>query len=418
MKKVYSSILLVALMTIATVAQLSAQGITSPYSKFGYGLLGDGATGIQRSMGGVGYAMQNGKLVNAMNPASYAATDSLTFLFDMGLDLTQSWSQDGDERGTSFGGGLDYITMQFPISKNMGASVGVIPFSAVGYNYGKTIDNGADQRSGDGGINQLYLGYGIRPIGGLSVGFNVSYVFGTTVNSTYAYSSGASTTTLFERIVQVRDWGLQFGAQYTHRINRKNVATIGAVYSPGKSLHGNTWGTYYDSQDKTLTSTDTISMGGKYDIPSTYGLGASYTYNNRLTVEVDFTYQPWRNAKFTPLPSFDTEGTNLNFNDRWKVAAGVAYQPNPRGSYLKRTTYRMGAYYNHDYMNIGGNGVRDYGASLGVSLPVPGGKTLVNIGVEYKRRTSSPTVLVKEDYLNITLGVTFNEMWFWQNKIR
>ena len=70
MKKVYSSILLVALLAIPTVAHLPAQAITSPYSKFGYGLLGDGATGIQRSMGGVGYAMQNGRLVNAMNPAS------------------------------------------------------------------------------------------------------------------------------------------------------------------------------------------------------------------------------------------------------------------------------------------------------------------------------------------------------------
>ena len=405
-------------MAIATVAQLSAQGITSPYSKFGYGLLGDGATGIQRSMGGVGYAMQNGRLVNAMNPASYAATDSLTFLFDMGLDLSQSWSQDGDERGNAFGGGLDYITMQFPISKNMGASVGVIPFSAVGYNYGKSIDNGSDQRVGDGGINQLYVGYGIRPIAGLSVGFNASYVFGSTVNSTYAFSSGAGSTTLFERIVQVRDWGLQFGAQYTYQFSRRNRATIGLVYGLGKSLHGDTWGTYYDTQDQEVVSTDTISMGGKYTIPATYGVGLSYTWNNKLTAEVDVTYQQWTKAKFTPLPSFDLDGTTLDFNDRLRVGFGVSYQPDDRGSDGKRITYRAGAYYNRDYMNIRGNQVRDYGVGVGVSLPVPAGKTFVNLGVEYKHRESSPAKLVTEDYINITLGVTFNEMWFWQNKIR
>ena len=418
MKKVYSTLFLVALMAIATVAQLNAQGITSPYSKFGYGLLGDGATSIQRNMGGVGYAMQNGKMVNAMNPASYAATDSLTFLFDMGLDLNQSWSQDGSEKGTSFGGGLDYIAMQFKIAKNMGMSAGVIPFSSVGYNYGKDIENGSDQRSGEGGINQLYVGYAIAPVKGLSVGFNAAYMFGTTVNDILASSTGAGSTTLYERIIKVRDWNLQFGAQYTINLNRKNRATIGLVYSPGKSFHGETWGTYYDSQDKKFQSTDTIGLGGRYSQPATYGAGLSYTFNNRLTAEVDFTYQPWKNAKFTPLPSFDTEGTTLNFNNRWKVAAGLAYTPNPRGGYLKRTTYRMGGYYNNDYMNIRGNSVRDYGVSAGVSLPVPGGKTLVNIGVEYKHRYSSPTVMVKEDYLNITLGVTFNESWFWQNKIR
>lgn len=418
MKKVYSTLLLMAVMVIATVAQLNAQGITSPYSKFGYGLLGDGATGIQRSMGGVGYAMQNGKLVNAMNPASYAATDSLTFLFDMGLDLNQSWSKDGDDKGSAFGGGLDYIAMQFRVAKNMGASIGVIPYSAVGYKYGKDIDNGSDLRTGEGGINQLYVGYGIQPLKGLSLGVNASYVFGTTANSIYVTSTGAGSTTLYERIMKVRDWNLQFGAQYTKVFNRKNRATIGVVYSPGKSFHGDTWGTYYDSQDQKLTSTDTISMGGKYDQAATYGVGLSYTYNNRLTAELDFTYQPWKNAKFAPLPSFDTEGTTLDFNNRWKVAGGLAYTPDPRGGYLKRSTYRIGAYYNNDYMNIRSNGVRDYGASLGVSLPAPGGKTLINIGVEYKHRYSSPTVMVKEDYLNITVGVTFNEMWFWQNKIR
>ncbi|MGM9804076.1 MAG: OmpP1/FadL family transporter [Muribaculaceae bacterium] len=416
MKKVYSLILLVALMTIATVSQLSAQGITSPYSKFGYGLLGDGATGLQRSMGGVGYAMQNGRIVNPMNPASYAATDSLTFLFDMGLDLSQSWSTDGEDSGNSFGGGLDYIAMQFPIAKNMGASIGVIPFSAVGYQYGKDIDNGTDNRVGDGGINQLYAGYAIRPVKGLSVGFNASYVFGTMVNDIYVGNN--TSTTLYERIMKVRDWGLQFGAQYTHEFNRRNRATVGVVYSLGKSLHGDTWGSYYDSQDNQLTNTDTISMAGNYEIPATYGAGVSYTYNNRFTAEVNFTYQPWKDAKFTPIPTFDTEGTSLNFNNRWKVAAGLSWQPDPRAGYFKRTVYRVGAYYNNDYMNIKGNDVRDYGVSAGVSLPVPGGKTMVNIGVEYKRRTSSPTVLVKEDYLNITLGVTFNEMWFWQNKIR
>ncbi len=417
MKKVYR-ILLTAFIALAGIAQVNAQGITSPYSKFGYGLLGDGATGIQRTMGGVGYAMQNGRLVNAMNPASYAATDTLTFLFDMGLDLTQLWSKDGEHKGSAFGGGLDYITMQFPIGKNMGASIGVIPFSAVGYSYAKTIENGTDTRNGNGGINQLYAGYAIRPFGGFSIGFNASYVFGAIVNDVYAYNSASATTTLYERMIKVRDWGLQFGAQYTREIDRRNRFTLGAVYTLGKSVNGETWGTYFDSQDEEILSTDTLSMSGKYTTPATYGAGLSYTWNNRLTAEVDFTYQPWKDAKFAPLPSFDPDGTTLDFNDRWRVGLGMSYMHNDRGSYFQRITYRAGMYYNNDYMNILGNSVRDYGVGLGVSLPVPNGKTLINIGVEYKHRESSPKKLVTEDYINVTVGVTFNEMWFWQNKIR
>jgi len=80
--------------------------------------------------------------------------------------------------------------------------------------------------------------------------------------------------------------------------------------------------------------------------------------------------------------------------------------------------FRMGVFYNHDYINITGNNVRDYGASVGVSLPVPNGKTTVNLGLEWRHRYSAPTLLIKENYLNITLGVNFNELWFWKNKIR
>ncbi len=46
-------------------------------------------------MGGVGYAMNSGRQINVMNPASYAAIDSLTFLFDLGADVSMLWSQEG-----------------------------------------------------------------------------------------------------------------------------------------------------------------------------------------------------------------------------------------------------------------------------------------------------------------------------------
>ena len=77
----------IALLAMAVMAQAEGS-VTSPYSRTGYGILNDNASGIQRSMGGVGYAMQNGRVINAMNPASYSQVDSLTFLWDVGLDLT------------------------------------------------------------------------------------------------------------------------------------------------------------------------------------------------------------------------------------------------------------------------------------------------------------------------------------------
>ena len=72
---------------LLAAAGASAQ-TSSPYSMYGYGIIGDRATSMQTQMGGVGYAMNSGRQINVMNPASYAAIDSLTFLFDVGADIS------------------------------------------------------------------------------------------------------------------------------------------------------------------------------------------------------------------------------------------------------------------------------------------------------------------------------------------
>ena len=410
-KHIITALIILGAGTVAATAQPT----TSPYSKLGFGILNDNATGIQRSMGGVGYAMQNGRQINVMNPASYSQVDSLTFLWDIGMDITNCWSKENGKKGYNLGGGLDYITMEFRLAKNLGAAIGVVPYSSVGYSFGGNIENGTDYRTGTGGLSELFAGVGYRPFKGLSIGANFSYMFGTTTNST---TVSAVSTTQFTRNLEVRDWNMRVGLQYGFNLARKHRIVLGATYSPKKSMHGTAWGTMYDTDLDTKPDTvASMTMKGNYELPNTYGAGISYTYDNRLNLELDYTYQQWSKAKYTPINYFEVPDTK--WNDRWKVAAGVSYTPNPRGNYINRMTYRLGGFYNNDYMTVNGNDVRDYGLGIGFSFPALGtNKTLVNLGVEWKHRYSVPTNLIAEDYLNITLSVNFNEMWFWKNKIR
>lgn len=421
MKRLYRLYAIIAMMTLCSSLGLQAQNAMSPYSKFGYGILNDNATSAQRAMGGVGYAMNSGRQINTMNPASYAAVDSLTFLFDIGLDLTALWSTENGVAGKDFGGGLDYITMQFPVSKTVGISLGLVPFSSVGYSFGSDINNGSNHREGIGGINQLYGGVGVNPFKSFYIGANISYLFGTIANDAYAYTSAGSES-LFERVMQIRDWRVQFGVQYALNLDMRNKLTLGAVYTPGKKLLGKTWGTYYDISSDTQPDTVGYSdLDGRYTLPDAWGLGLSYEWNKRLIAEVDFTYQNWKDAKSAPIINEETGEVvfdKSNFDNRWKIAAGMQYTPKERGSYWQRISYRFGGFYNHDYVLVGDNNLRDYGVSMGFGLPAPKSKTLINIGFEWHRREAHPASLIKEDYFNITLGVNFNEMWFWKNKIR
>ncbi|MDE6742034.1 MAG: hypothetical protein K2J58_06860 [Muribaculaceae bacterium] len=414
----------VAAMGVASIIGTAHADVNTPYSMYGYGMIGDRATSMQRQMGGIGYAMQSGRQINVMNPASYASIDSLTFLWDMGANMNMQWSQDNTGKTHGYGGGLDYVTMEFPLSKYMGMSIGMVPVTQVGYAFGDDIKFGARQNQGNGGLTEAYAGLSGR-IKGLSLGVNVSYDFGTIQNDVYATpisNSQAGSQSLFEQVMQIRDWNIVAGIQYRQPINRYNTVTVGATYSPKKSFHGNTWLTL---QDLTSDSRpDTIAWSGmkdKYYSPQTFGVGLAYTHEkvHRIMVEADFTMQQWSDAPFSSLE--DESGQvvfqGMKFADRQKFAVGGEYTHNVRGSYFERMPWRLGAFFTDDYLKIDGNRMKEYGVSLGTGFAAPGGKTMINLGLGWRHRQTSPVNLLSENYFNIMVGVNFNEVWFFKRKI-
>ena len=108
----------------------------------------------------------------------------------------------------------------------------------------------------------------------------------------------------------------------------------------------------------------------------------------------------------------------MKFYDRTRYAVGAEFVPKIRGNYLQRIAYRLGASYANDYLNINGNRLRDMSVTCGFGFPTYEGKTMINLGFEWKNRSAHPQKMVGENYFNITLGVNFNEVWFWQRKIR
>lgn len=412
--------LIFAIVLFAAVPALAQ--VQTPYSMYGYGILGDRATSMQRQMGGVGYAMNSGRQINVMNPASYAAIDSLTFLFDMGADLSLIWSEEGSAKEHATGGGLDYITMQFPICKFMGGSVGLLPYSSVGYAFGNDIAHGTMENQGSGGINELYLGVAGK-VGGFSIGANISYNFGNIVNDVFANPSSGSTK--FEHVMKIRDWNVVIGAQYSGRFTRFDRFVVGATYSPKKTLLGRSFATIQElTQESVPTQVAEMSLKGNYYTPNSIGAGISYTHErtSRLNIEFDYTWQGWKDAKYSPLYATDKPDVvvfqGMDFNNRSRYALGAEFVPKIRGGYGQRMAYRLGAYYTDDYLNIQGNGVREYGVTAGFGFPTPEGKTVINLGLEWKMRQAHPQTLLKENYLNVTLGINFNEVWFFKRKIR
>ena len=403
----------------------SQSNTNSPYTQYGYGQLVEPATAVQRSMGGIGYGLRNSQTINPLNPASYSAVDSLTFMLDFGISGKVGWLEQGSDNSKSkkLNAGLDYVALQFPLAKNLGLGLGFTPVSFVGYKFGNdsvlTSETMYKRYSGSGGLSKVYLALSYRINPRFSVGANAGYIFGDITRDKSSVSSSSYThTTVWGDTLRTNALSYELGVQYRYPINKTTEWMIGAVYTPKitldtKVMQGESQyiGNYLTGEQIHFSSTDSV-----FQFPETYAVGVTYYKLNKLTVGADFQYQRWADAKFY-------DRTNA-FNNRIKINAGVEYIPNSMSNkFFKRIRYRAGAYYKNSYIrpNISGyedNGFQDLGASLGFGIPMNDRRSFLNLAFEYNAILPDVDAWVKEQYFKFTISYTFNELWFLKRKLQ
>lgn len=415
-----SRVVIISILIFTQFSLVGQNNTNSPYTRFGYGQLADRSFGAGRAMGGVGIGLRSSKQINPLNPASYSAMDSLTFLFDFGVSGQMAWLSDDVNSLKLKNANFDYAAIQFPITRRIAMSLGIVPYSFVGYNFGQVSSSESTGYSesfyGTGGLNEVYGGLSIdiwkkR----LSVGANVGYLFGN-IDHMRALTLGqqSANNVVVQQRVQVRDMKLDFGLQYTHPLSATDQLTLGLTYSPSNKLNTKS---YTVTTIGSAAEGDTIT-GQRFDIPNSYGVGLSYMKANKLTLAADFMYEEWSKAQF-----FDSSN---GFDNRFRVAGGVEYIPDyTKRSFLNRVRYRAGVHYGNSYQKINmgeeyGNqryGYDEYGASIGFGLPLIDNRSLINISLEYAKIRPELKAMVAEDYFRITINYTFNEFWFLKRKI-
>ena len=412
------------MLTLSAFAQEVIQ-TNSPYSRYGFGKLTDQNGSNSKAMGGIAYGLRNGYFVNPANPASYSAVDSLTFIFDMGMSLQNANFAENKIKTNAKNSSLDHVAMQFRLWNRMGMTVGFVPYSYVGYNFqtSHTLTDKASGAnitsystfSGNGGLQQILVGFGYRMFNNLSIGVNGAYLYGdiSHVNQTMFSNANAYRSVRRDQI-SVSDYKLDFGLQYTLKLSKKDQLNVGAIYGLGHELNskGYKYDEIWSSTSTVLTSTgDSIKNG--FELPQTIGAGFTYVHNDKLTIGADFTLQKWAETSFF--------GESGQFTDRKKISVGMEYVPDKLGrSYLKRINYRAGAYYSEPYTKIDGkDGAKEYGISAGISLPLHlyYCKSYLSISGQYVHVAPQVSGMLKENYLKINLGLTFNEPWFMKRRV-
>lgn len=416
----YRQTLIVLLLTILTGVAVAQNNTNSPYTRYGYGQLADPGSANSKAMGGVAYGLRDKYQVNFANPASYTSVDSLTFIFDGGISLQNTNFSNGTLKTNAKNSSVDYIAMQFRLAKWCGMSIGLMPFSNVGYSMSDYIENkdyptnsASVTYSGEGGLHQVYVGTGFKIFKNFSLGANISYLWGDithTRSESFPLNSALFPLTTQTNIA-IKSYKLDFGVQYTQRFGKKHELTVGAVFSPGHDLNNESYILNQKGNSSTGTTTSQKDTVATFSLPMSVGVGLAYVYDGRLTVGIDGTLQNWNKTTFM--------NDDALFCKRAKFSIGGEYLPNPMGrSYLAHVKYRLGAYYSKPYYKIEGmRAAEEYGVTAGFGLPIPRTRSLLSITAQYVHVNGKTNAFLDENILRLCIGVTFNERWFFKWKV-
>lgn len=377
--------------------------------------MSDQAFAHNAAMGGIGYALRSSEQINVMNPASYSAVDSLSFMFDIGMGLKSSNYQENGYKTNAKNASFDYLAMQFRLHPRVGFAVGFTPYSNVGYKFSRTsdIENSDDVTLtntfyGDGGLQQIFGGIGFKILDNLSIGANVGYLYGEIDYQTLAtLSNGGDQTTTYNNI-SINSYIANFGLQYTQKLSKTDKVTLGLVYGLGHDLKSTETKGIQVTDGSSYSELTEETIKDSYGIPSTFGAGLTWQHKQNLTVGADYTLQQFENVKYDNSTDF--------YKNRTRIGAGIEYMPSLYGrNYLSRIRYRAGAYYSSSYMKLPEyDGPKEWGVSAGFGLPLHlfQRNTVLSITGQYVRVLPSVKGMLSENRFVLKLGLTFNEHWF------
>jgi hypothetical protein len=307
--------------------------------------------------------------------------------------------------------------MAIPINRFYFASAGMIPYSKTGYDYFETaaFSDGESYKSryvGSGNINRFYVGNSVSLLKKkLHIGVNVSYLFGSTYNSTLMSMIDAKGASYGIFTNQVYDLGLSgwiftLGAQGEFKINNDLNLIVGGIVEPQANLDVNVdyKTTRYD------TTLNNAPDSGTYKLPMKLGGGVSILFKDKLTLALDYTMQDWSKADFL--------GKQINLKNNSRISLGIQYVPEKESfrNYFAKVRYRAGLHYENTYISLRNTDIKDYGFSLGLGLPFKRTNTMFNLSFEMGKRGTTINNLIEDNYMKFTVSVTLYDFWFYKRK--
>jgi hypothetical protein len=420
-KKIIVSIGL--LLSLVTFAQ---DGTSSPYSFYGIGDVRFKGTIENRSMGGLSVIPDSIHL-NILNPAMYSNLKLTSFAVGgtFSANKLKTNSQEEKAQRTT----LDYLAVGLPFKK-FGIGFGLVPYSSVGYNIRNNVVasniRSETYYTGDGGINKVFLGFGYQLSKNFSFGVDAQYNFGKidtkSIATRYDNITGEQIQYSTRELNSSNASGVNFnaGVSYRKKVYKEISVFSSATYSPQSTL--NLANTRTLALVQAVNGTNEAVLGVETDIPVadahlklpsklTFGIGAGDT--KKWVIGSEITFQSTSNFgnRFNDI-------TNVSYENATKFTLGGYYIPNYKSfsNYFERVVYRGGFRFENTGLVINNQPIEDVAVTFGLGMPLRGAFSNINLGVEFGNKGTKNAGLVREHYMNFSIGLSLNDKWFQKSK--
>lgn len=412
-----------AVCTFFVFSEANAQSSSSTYSVLGLGEFNYSGLTQNQAMGGLGISYGTGWGINAVNPA--LSTRNTIFNFQAALNYKKINADNGENKSDVDGGGLSYLGFSLPIkSGKMTAGLGLNQVTSVNYNLlikskvNNAEVNAINSVEGNGGITEAYASYAVVLAKNLSFGLQGSYLFGSTIrtNRLGLFDEEGKpqgiTTEYYERLT-VSDLGLKAGLHYFFPVSDKYNLHLGAIYQRLGNINGKAYAKLaaFGQADDPDSDGDLIANNNPVSIfiPDRYGFGVTLERANKFVIGLEAQYQ-----NFEKYRSFENDALDL----KEVIHLGLGFQIVPDylaiDRPLMRSSYRVGLEYEQTPYYLNQTNIQDIGINFGASFPV-NQLSLVNFAAKFGQRGTTDNGLIRESYVNFTLGFSLNDnSWFYK----
>ncbi len=407
---------------ILRAQSVDALGSYTPYSLFGIGQLTGDATAYNMSMGGIGIGMRDNGYINYTNPASITARDTLAFMMDFGINQKNMYNFDGNTRSAYNVFNMQNIVLTVPIYRTSALMVGISPFSDVGYKFlsidkddalESEIGDIKYQKYGTGSIYKVFVAASAMFWKRISIGVEGIYYFGyIDRHSNVLFNSSYSHNNIYTGWeYKVHSFSGKFGLQYIQPFKKaESELVIGATYRLGNELKGDIKRYAYTaiSDMDTVVYADRENVG--LEIADEIGVGISFRKKDKWAVGFDFIQQNWHNNTF----AYFDEDLKFTPSAARYYKLGFEFTPNKYDIryYMKRVSYRVGAYFEESYISLNGHQINSFGLTFGMSLPIFRNRNAISVAVNLGQRGTLKYNLVRERYVNLTININLHDIWF------